>query len=180
MGGQPRNGFAAVDTTTKTVTSWNPNVEGGYCESVAVSGSTVYLGGSFETVGGQVRNGLAAVDATTAAPSDWNPDVDDFATKILVDGSTVYVGGYFQRVGAKARTCFAAIDATTGIARWNVVLDLGLWGFPIESQLVNRRIGRSDLQLSVLVPLTREGELRDRLAVSSRADAPNARFTQAR
>ena len=33
--------------------------------ALAVSGSTVYAGGSFTSIGGEERHGIAALDATT-------------------------------------------------------------------------------------------------------------------
>ena len=68
MGGTTRN-YAAAVGTDGTLQSWNPNVSSTVC-AVAVSGSTVYLGGSFTTVGGTARNYAAAVgtDGTLASP----------------------------------------------------------------------------------------------------------------
>jgi hypothetical protein len=34
-------------------------------DALAVSGSTVYAGGSFDIIGGRERHGIAALDATT-------------------------------------------------------------------------------------------------------------------
>ena len=45
-----RNRAAAVDTTNGNATSWNPNLSN-TVNTLAVSGSTVYLGGSFSGVG---------------------------------------------------------------------------------------------------------------------------------
>ena len=43
--------------------------------TVAVSGSTVYIGGYFTQLGGQTRSRIAAIDAITGAPTSWNPTV---------------------------------------------------------------------------------------------------------
>ncbi len=69
-----RNSLAAVNTANGAVTSWNPNVDGGV-EAIAVSGSTVYVGGAFTTVSGRPHESLAAVDATSGAALTWNPNV---------------------------------------------------------------------------------------------------------
>ncbi|GIW09481.1 MAG: hypothetical protein KatS3mg061_0538 [Dehalococcoidia bacterium] len=42
--------------------------------ALAVSGSTVYVGGGFTSVGGQTRNRLAALDAATGNVTSWNPN----------------------------------------------------------------------------------------------------------
>ena len=94
--------------------------------AVAVSGSTVYLGGYFARVGGQPRAGLAAVDVASGAVTDWNPGVTGYpgvgpdVRALAVNGQTVYAGGWFVRVGGQKREGLAAIDAVTGTATpWN-------------------------------------------------------------
>src|SRR5204863_1140366 len=66
IGGQSRNKIAALDATTGSATSWNPNATGGAFGSsvfaLAVNGSTVYAGGFFNNIGGQARKGIAALD----------------------------------------------------------------------------------------------------------------------
>src|SRR5689334_22843073 len=68
----PRDNVAAFSESTGDLLSWNPDVNG-RVYAIAVSGSTVYLGGLFSTVGGQPRSNLAAVSSTTGAPTSWNP-----------------------------------------------------------------------------------------------------------
>jgi hypothetical protein len=137
IGGQPRAGLAALDPTTATATSWNPEASGSSATTtaIAVSGSTVYVGGAFTQVGGQPRNGLAALDATTATATAWNPDpnvtsgVNGFFLGQQVDtvaaaGSQVLAGGSFTSVGGVARKDLAAIDTTTGEATaWNPAVE---------------------------------------------------------
>src|SRR3954453_11411690 len=53
IAGADRNLIAAVDATTGTATSWDPNVGGSQVSKLAVSGSVVSVGGFFSTVGGQ-------------------------------------------------------------------------------------------------------------------------------
>lgn len=133
IGGQPRTGVAALDPTTALATAWNPEASGGgsTVTTIAVSGSTLYLGGNFTEIGGQLRNGLAALDTTTATATPWNPDpnvtsaTSGFALGQQVDtvaavGSQVLAGGSFTSVGGVARKDLAAIDTTTGEATaWN-------------------------------------------------------------
>jgi hypothetical protein len=54
-----RNRAAAV-WTDGTLAAWNPNVNS-TVNALAVSGSTVYLGGSFTTVGGNPQGNFATV-----------------------------------------------------------------------------------------------------------------------
>jgi hypothetical protein len=133
MGGQPRENAAAVNAATGDATGWDPNVDGSVF-AIAVSGSTVYLGGPLRKVGGQVRIGAAAVDATTGAVKAWNPNVKPSTATALrsaatvwtiaVSGSTVYLGGDFNGIGGATRYNLAAVDAATGDATsWNPTAD---------------------------------------------------------
>ena len=118
IGGQPRNGLAAVDAATGQVTAWDPNASGGYTPHVntlALSGSAVYAGGWFTSIGGQARNHLAALDATTGQATSWDPRLAgnwDFYSQgipsaLMLSGSTMYVGGDFSSIFGQER-CYLA------------------------------------------------------------------------
>ncbi|HXF58490.1 MAG TPA: T9SS type A sorting domain-containing protein, partial [Candidatus Saccharimonadales bacterium] len=89
--------------------------------TVAVNGSTVYVGGSFGHAGGQTRAGIAALDATTGLATAWNPTAVHATfvpqvNTIVVNGGLVYAGGPFQGIGGQTRAGIAALDPTTGLA----------------------------------------------------------------
>jgi len=125
IGGQTRNNIAAIDTATGQVTAWNPDAGGGSSQhanvyALAVSGSSVYVGGNFTSIGGQTRNYLAALDATTGLATAWNPNANMIVRALAISGSTVYAGGDFTTIGGQTRNYLAALDATTGLATaWN-------------------------------------------------------------
>ena len=145
LGGQ----FSAVNAVTRNsaaaigpsgaVTAWNPNLadsSGPVVNAIAISGSTVYLGGTFTSVenhsgtGSQARSNAAAVDATNGDDTGWNPDPDAAVNTIAVNGSTVYLGGSFANVtaasgtGTTAQANIAAVNATTGDdSAWNPAVD---------------------------------------------------------
>ena len=112
IGGAERGNLAAVDLQTGAVTPWRPVASGGYSEveSLAVSGSAVFLGGDFTRINRTRRNKLAAVDAATGATMAWAPagTGDQFAQvkAIAVAGRTVYFGG--DGIG------LTAVDVRTG------------------------------------------------------------------
>ena len=64
IGGQPRGRLAAVDKTSRLLTSWNPNADGGV-RTLVVSHGKVFVGGDFTTIGGHPRNMFAVIDAET-------------------------------------------------------------------------------------------------------------------
>ena len=114
IGGQARNGLAALDAATGAATAWNPNPNGYGVGPLAVAGNTVYVGGNFNLIGGQARGGLAALDATTGAATAWNPNpYSGGVSALAVAGDTVYAGGDFATIGGATHLGAAAI-ATTG------------------------------------------------------------------
>jgi hypothetical protein len=128
IGGQTRKKIAALDAATGNATAWDPNATLGLSNTtvytIAVLGSTVYVGGSFTFIGGQARSKLAALDATTGAATAWDPNPtggnSPGVDQLAIAGSTVYVAGSFTTIGGQARTKLAALDATTGNATaWN-------------------------------------------------------------
>ncbi len=132
IGGQTRPFLAALNTTgTGTATTWNPSAGGnvnGEVFALAVSGSTLYVGGRFTFIGGQTRNRAAAFTLPSNTANSWNPNVGGAGSPtvftISVTGSTAYLGGQFDTVGGPARNALAATNATTGaVTTWapNVV-----------------------------------------------------------
>jgi hypothetical protein len=119
VGGQPRSGLAAIDTTSGQVLPWRADVtgNGGQVLALAVSGATLYVGGQFDAINGTPAHDLAAVDTTTGAVL-WGAGEDllgagpdalgAWVDALAVSGSTLFLGG---NVGSG---CLRALDATTG------------------------------------------------------------------
>ncbi len=130
LGGQARNGLAALNTITGQATNWNPGLDfspygRGHVAALAVSGQTVYAGGEFSSIGGRPRDYLAALDAGTGMATDWNPSLTSDqgnlgVYSLALSGSTVYAGGYFTSVDGQPRNGLGAINTTTGQpTSWN-------------------------------------------------------------
>src|SRR5204862_5265269 len=103
-------------TTGAVVAGFNPRADG-LVNSLALSGNTLYAGGSFLTLGGSARSHLGAVDATTGDLSTaWAPAANDIvkAVDIATDGSRVYVAGNFTTIDGVTRRHVAALDPETG------------------------------------------------------------------
>jgi hypothetical protein len=135
IGGQPRISIAALNvggpldgTATPT---FNPSATGtlgtGVVNALAISGSTLYVGGSFNTIGGQPRDNIAAlslgVPLDGVAVPGFNPSPSrsgcaacGSVAALAVSGSTVYAGGSFDTIGGKSRNYLAALNATDGMA----------------------------------------------------------------
>ncbi|MBI5472136.1 MAG: PQQ-binding-like beta-propeller repeat protein [Ignavibacteriae bacterium] len=124
IGGQPRQGLAAVDATTGAVLSWDAHLrtysgQAAWVWAMAVLGSRVYVGGTFNKVGEFHRHNIAAVDAATGALIDWHPDIINYYIffSIAPTASAIYVGGEFDWIGGQARRNVAALDPVTAQAK---------------------------------------------------------------
>jgi PKD domain len=128
---QTRHRIAAIKTNATATaaaeaTTWNPNANA-TVKALAISGSTVYAGGTFASIGATVRNRLAALNASNV-PTSWNPNATAGEVKTLaVSGEVVYVGGTFTVIGTNSQTrnrlaaikTNATAEATAEATTWN-------------------------------------------------------------
>ena len=89
--------------------------------SLAVDGSTLYVGGEFGRVATAGRPYLAALDAATGKPTPWRPpSLDAGVTDIAVRNGVLYLLGDFDIVGGKDRFTLAAVDErTANVTAWD-------------------------------------------------------------
>jgi len=122
VGGQPRNIIARINADG-SLNPWNANADliyAGGISSMALSGNTLYVTGTFSSIGGQPRASIAALDVNTGLATAWNPGTNSFVMSMLLLNNTIYIGGYFTTIGGISRPNFGAIDATTGaVLPWN-------------------------------------------------------------
>jgi Domain of unknown function (DUF5122) beta-propeller len=115
----PNPFVAALDSST-AATNWQMNANG-RVYSLALSGGTLFAGGTFGTIGGQPRLNLAALDAATGAVAAWNPAPRYAVSALAASASTLYVGGRFPDVAvAQPRNNLAAFSlASLLLTDWN-------------------------------------------------------------
>jgi predicted small secreted protein len=127
VGGVPRLNLAHV-LADGTVGPWSPTASGTpvYAPTLplvvclAKEGSTVYVGGDFQTLSGEPRRNLGAVDAVSGAVLDWAPEPDHWVTALATQGGVVYAGGLFTHMGGQSRNYVAAVDVSSGaVTDWN-------------------------------------------------------------
>jgi len=84
--------------------------------ALAIHGTTLYIGGEFDSLGSSLRPRIGSVDVSSGVVSDWNPVADGRVAAICAVGDTVYLGGQFQNLGGQSRAYLAAVTASTATA----------------------------------------------------------------
>jgi hypothetical protein len=122
--------LAAVDMTTGApITTWQPIVEelgttkAPTIRSLAVSpdGSTLYVGGRFDTINGVAVDNFAALSTDTGAVvvnPTFSPNVNKMVEAIVVGTDKVFIGGSFKKVNNQDRLRLAAINFDGTLNAW--------------------------------------------------------------
>ena len=134
-----RSDVAAFDSSGGLL-SWDPGVSmacgapSDTCApaevlALAASGSSVYAGGSFDTLTpagsetGTTVDNLAAIDASTGLPASGfgEPNPDRAVLALDDTGDALYVGGSFDTIGDQSRSALAKLDPASGAVdpQWN-------------------------------------------------------------
>ena len=144
-----RNRVAMVNTSNTLSTTFNPNVNG-TVNDLVMSGSNVYLCGSFSSVLATTRNDIAAVSTSNTLQS-WgtrvsgttyygtNGDCRAMAVGTDADGTTtaIFLGGDFTTVGNLTRKESAEITASGTIKSWTAGLAITSGNAFVQSIAVN-------------------------------------------
>lgn len=118
VGGLPRTNIAAIDISSKSVTTWAPHLNGDVVDIDARDGK-VYFCGHFTEVDAAPRNALAAVDSATGTVNSFNPGITfpgipgmqtGTVSSLKIADNILYFAGYFISVNSASRKNVAAID----------------------------------------------------------------------
>jgi PKD repeat protein len=129
--GAPATALVALNPTTgATVSTWKTNLQDRSTAGVlrisdlSVSGSWLYLGGSFTHVAGGANpnnyvyaKAAARVSVTDGTPgTNWNPEFNGTVVAVDAsdDGSRLYAGGYFTASKTTAAQKAAAVQTASG------------------------------------------------------------------
>jgi hypothetical protein len=131
IGSAHRDFLAALNTagngtSVPYVRDWEPDPDNSVLV-MALSGTTLYVGGAFSNVDGDPHPFLVALDTTATTPgnyaSSWNPEVNDAVYSLAVSGTTLYTGGVFTQFGSVTpvtRNHIAAFNTVTNVLTdWN-------------------------------------------------------------
>ncbi len=114
IGGHAHKGLAKLNLVTgSAVSPWQPDIEGGTPETLAVNRKYVYVGGSFTSVGGLPLKYVARIDYCSGNPdATWHPDLrstlawDADVESLFLSENHLFVSGGFNHVGEKLQSGF--------------------------------------------------------------------------
>ncbi len=123
-----RLGIAAFDATTGVVdTAFAPTLSATVEVVIpAADGTSIYVGGDFNTVNGVNRRKVARIDAATGAlVTSFNAGgLNGLVRDLRLVGTTLYVAGLFTTVAGQSRTYLASLNAQTGALTTSVNVTL--------------------------------------------------------
>lgn len=118
VGGAARAGLAHVLAGGTVDPNFAPSIEGiahgASVFTLALSGSTLYVGGGFFGINGEGRTGLAAIKTTDGSLESWNPATPSNIYALMVNEGTLYVGGSFAEMAGHPRENLAAFKTANG------------------------------------------------------------------
>ncbi len=116
--GRARGRVAAFDLTAPgaPLLPFNPKITSGVVRALAVSGDSVYVGGSFAAAPGGATLGIAAYGLDGTARSGWQGTVDGPVNALLVapSGDRVLAGGAFNTADGQAHRALAGFATSDG------------------------------------------------------------------
>ncbi len=116
-------GTGAVPEAHAQVPRSDFSVTNGTVNAQVISGTTLYVGGSFTRVGPITGSG-APIDSATGAVIPSFPQVAGQVNAIAADGQGGwFIGGLFTTVGGVARANLAHIRADNSLSPWNPATD---------------------------------------------------------
>ncbi|TXT29994.1 MAG: hypothetical protein FD136_1751, partial [Chitinophagaceae bacterium] len=118
IGSLPIKYLARIKRSDNTVdASWTPNpgnvTSGGAAvNSLALSGTDLYVSGDFTTIGGQAINKLARISTIGSGTADltWQPNVNSRVAQMIVSGTDLFIAGIFSSIGGQPYSPLAKIS----------------------------------------------------------------------
>jgi hypothetical protein len=103
-----RSRLAAINLTTGSVTAFRADASA-RVRALALSGTSLFVGGDFTTIGGSSRARLAEVNATSGAVASFRRDASSSVRTLAVTSDRLFVGGQFTSIGGVSQPRVASI-----------------------------------------------------------------------
>ncbi|HKZ13211.1 MAG TPA: hypothetical protein VJL81_05125 [Solirubrobacterales bacterium] len=119
VGGEPRDGVAAIDAASGAILAFHPHIEG-VVEAVAAREGIVYVGGQMPSVNGAPVAHLAALNATdgSSVASFHEPALpaEMVVSDLLAGSGGLFLSGTFTAIDGRPTPGLARLDPLTGAA----------------------------------------------------------------
>jgi hypothetical protein len=113
VGGAFAGGVKELNSSTGAII-WSGNVNGDV-RALAVSGSSLLIGGAFTTVDGASHKKLASLNASSGTVNPaWKASAGGTVRDIVVNGNTEYFGGQFTKQNGQTQGGLGAVTVDTG------------------------------------------------------------------
>jgi hypothetical protein len=99
--------LAAVNLTTGAVTTFRADANA-RVRALALSGTSLFVGGDFTTLGGATRARLGEVNATTGAVASFRADAGSSVRALATSSDRLYVGGQFTSIAGRTQARLAS------------------------------------------------------------------------
>ncbi len=124
VGPQLRHRVASIDALSGAATSWDPDASAPLddiagdpiVEALAIRGTSIFVGGYFDSIGGQARSGFAELDRVAGTVSNLQPIPSAVDISALsVQDSTLFLCGGFTTIAGQPRRFCAELNLRTGL-----------------------------------------------------------------
>ncbi|MBS4027247.1 MAG: T9SS type A sorting domain-containing protein, partial [Ignavibacteriales bacterium] len=88
--------------------------------ALSVSDTTIFVGGSFDTINGEQRNRLACLSTISGTLSGWQANANNDVNALAISDTTLYVGGSYTAIGGLTRNRISSLSVLSGsVLSWN-------------------------------------------------------------
>ncbi len=109
-----RNRLAAIDRSTRQLTSWNPNANDVVWALAQGANGVVYAGGDFTSLGNGTATRIAAITGSGSRLAGFSASANNQVRDFLLAPEGLYVAGKFGNINGAGRSGVARLNPGTG------------------------------------------------------------------
>ena len=129
VGGVSRTNLVAINTSTNSLTSWNPDMDTySSVYDLEIDGSTLYATGNglnsgAMIAGGVERTGIIGLNTSTALPTSWDPGLSSSVESIAIYDSEIFLSTESFLVDATQRKYLLELDSNGDVTDFDAQSD---------------------------------------------------------
>jgi uncharacterized repeat protein (TIGR01451 family) len=117
VNGKTQKKIAVFNTATGALIAWKPTAgwPNNVIRAIAVSPSTIYIGGAFTKIGTSTVSRIAELNASDGSPvTGFTTTADNLVRALVLTPTRLYMGGNFATVNGTTQKSLTAVNPTTG------------------------------------------------------------------